>query len=99
MLVINGTFEIDPDHRDAIVAAAIEVQQASRKEEGCLHYVWSADLEDPNRLHIAEKWVSQEALDHHFTLPHVAAFLAVTKGKIRGSSAVKYEIAAEGPVR
>jgi quinol monooxygenase YgiN len=99
MLVIAGTFEIDPDQRDAFVAAAIAVQQASRQEEGCLLYAWTADLEDPSRVHVAEKWTSQEALDHHFTLPHIATFLAAVRGIMRGSDVLKYQVSSEGPVR
>ena len=99
MLVIAGTFEIDPDQRDALIAAAIAVQQASREEEGCLLYTWSADLEDPRKVHVVEKWTSQEALERHLALPHVADFRAVSKTAVRGGDVVKYEVSSEGPVR
>ena len=52
-------------------AVMSEVAAASNEEEGCLSYVIHADKNDPNRLVVVERWVSQDALDHHLTLPHV----------------------------
>ena len=51
-------------------AVMSEVAAASNEEEGCLSYVIYADKNDENRLVVVERWASQEALDHHFTLPH-----------------------------
>ena len=49
-----------------------EVAAASNEEEGCISYVLHEDKNDATRLVVVERWESQEALDHHFTLPHVA---------------------------
>ncbi len=98
-IVINGTITIDPARKDEAYAAAVAMQEATWKEAGCLHYVFSADLSDPSKLHIAEKWVSMDDLNAHFTEPHMATFGAAMKGIIQGVNVVKYEIASEGPVR
>ena len=49
-----------------------EVAAASNEEEGCISYVIHVDKNDATRIVVVERWASQEALDHHFTLPHVA---------------------------
>jgi quinol monooxygenase YgiN len=49
-----------------------EVAAESRKEEGCIAYDLHVDKNDADRIVLLERWESQEALDHHFTLPHTA---------------------------
>ena len=49
-----------------------EVAAASNEEEGCISYAMHVDKNDANRFVVVERWESQEALDHHFTLPHTA---------------------------
>ena len=99
MLVINVAMTIDPARRADLVAAAITMQQASRPEAGCHHYVFAADLEHDDVFHIAEKWEDQASLDAHFATPHMAAFQAAVAGAVKGMKAAKYEIAAELPLR
>ena len=99
MLIINGVLTIDPARRADLVAAAIIMQQASQAEDGCHHYVFTADLERQDVFHIAEKWTDQAALDAHFAQPQMATFQAAIKGAVKGMQATKYEVASEGPVR
>jgi quinol monooxygenase YgiN len=54
-----------------------EVAAESRKEEGCIAYDLHVDKNDADRIVLLERWESQEALDHHFTMPHTAR---VTEG-------------------
>jgi quinol monooxygenase YgiN len=49
-----------------------EVAAESRKEEGCIAYDLHVDKNDADRIVVLERWESQDALDHHFTLPHTA---------------------------
>ncbi len=99
MLVIAGTIRIDPSKREAAFAAAREITAETRREEGNAAYAFSADLEDEGLVHIFEEWDSQDALDRHFEMPHMAAFqktlatLGVSEMKVR-----KYEIASVGSV-
>ena len=99
MLVINATLTLDLARRSELAAAAIVMQQASRPEAGCHHYVFSADLEHDDVMHIAEKWEDQAALDAHFATPHMAVFQSAIAGAVTGIKATKYEIASEGPLR
>jgi quinol monooxygenase YgiN len=99
-LVISVTVQIDPAKREEAFAAAIEVMRATRAEPGCIAYTFSADLEDPSKVHVFERWASQDALTAHFKAPHMAAFQKKLGGLgVRGMQAERYEIASVGPLR
>jgi quinol monooxygenase YgiN len=100
LLIVAGSVEIDPANRDAAIQATKAVMAATRAEPGCLEYTIAADLDDPGRFVILEKWVSADALEVHFTTPHMAAFQAAMGGMgVRKMEVLRYEIASEGPVR
>jgi quinol monooxygenase YgiN len=65
MLLVTGTFTLDPSHRDAFLAAAAEGMKRSRAEDGCEEYVMAADPLDPARVVLSERWRDQAALDVH----------------------------------
>lgn len=73
-MVIAGEIRIDPDKRDQAIAAVVEMMTATRDEEGCVTYVFSADLEDPAVFRLFEEWESAAALEDHFVTPHMAEF-------------------------
>lgn len=99
MLVIAASLPIKPEQRDAAIAAAVKMAQATREEPGCLAYAFYQDLEDPNRFHVFEKWESAAALEAHFKTPHMADFQAVAGNFLAGGAdAKRYEVASEGPV-
>lgn len=100
MLVIAGHIRFDPAQRERAEKATLEVMEATRKEEGCREYAFSADLAEPGRFWLFELWESQEALDAHFAAPHMARFQAEMGGLGVTELAVqKYEISSVGPVR
>ena len=99
MLIIGGSFAIDPEKRDQAMAAAREMMAETHKEPGCLAYTFSADLTDPSRFYVFERWESQAALDKHFTTPHMARFQqAAGQLGMRDAKFEKYTISAVGPV-
>jgi quinol monooxygenase YgiN len=65
MLIVAGTFEVDPKQRDEFIAARINSMRTARSEAGCLDYVLSADPVDASRVVLFEKWENQAALDAH----------------------------------
>ena len=100
MLIIAGKFRIDPAQRDTAVAAANEMMAETLKEKGCHAYAFTADFSDPARIHLFERWESQEALTAHFATKHMARFQAVIgKLGVRDFEVQKYTISAVGPVR
>ena len=50
--------------------------EASRAEQGCLHYSYAADVLDPGLVHVKEMWRDQAALDAHFASDHISAWRA-----------------------
>lgn len=91
-ILVTGTIELDPAHRDDFIAAASELMAATRAEDGCEHYVFSADVSDPGVFHIQERWSSQAAMDTHMQASHMAAFMGKLGGLgVRGASLTKWE--------
>lgn len=100
MLVIAGHVRLATDKREAAIAAAREMMEATRREAGCTHYIISADVADPGLFHIFEEWESEEALDAHFRAPHMATFTRAMGGLgIESMEVRKYAVASVGPVR
>jgi quinol monooxygenase YgiN len=100
MLVIAGEIEIDAANREAAVAAAVRMMEATRREAGCISYTFSADLVHPGRFRIFEEWESPEALAAHFQAPHMAAFQAAVAGLgVEQMKIQRYEVSSVGPLR
>lgn len=97
MLIIAGTIEVDPDHRDAMFAAVAPMVAATREEPGCRAYTFSPDVDDPGLVHLYELWDDQAALDGHFASAHMAAWReASSELPIRGRNIAKYMISEVG---
>jgi quinol monooxygenase YgiN len=91
-IIVTGYLKVDPARHDEAVAAALEVMQATRAEEGNEGYTFSADLETPGVFHITEQWASHAALDAHMAAPHMATFLTAVSGLgVAGGGATKWE--------
>ena len=79
-IIDTGVIDLDPAKRDAAIEAFTEVMTATRAEDGCESYVFSADVTDPGRFYVAEHWASEEAMTGHMASAHLAAFM----GKMGG---------------
>lgn len=100
MLIIAGSFQIDPQMRDATFAAAKEMMAETLKEKGCHSYCFSADLSDSTTMHLFERWESENDLRAHFATRHMARFqAAIAKLAPKLLGIQKYEISSVGPVR
>ena len=90
----------DPSTRDAVVAASIPYQAATRDDEpGCIVYCFAADPVRADLIQVYELWADEAALAAHFDHPNYHAM----GGMLRDSgltSAVsrKFRIDAEAPV-
>ncbi len=91
MLIVAGHLVVDADGRDAYVAGCAEVVGLARATPGCLDFSVTADLLDPTRVNVYERWESPEA---------VAAFRGdgpsdEQSAEIRGASVSEYDVAGE----
>ncbi|WP_040729586.1 putative quinol monooxygenase [Nocardia tenerifensis] len=61
MLIVAGYLRVAD--RDRYLAACREVVELARAAQGCLDYSLGADLVEPDRVNVYERWVSRSAVD------------------------------------
>jgi len=76
MIIVIARFSPRPDRREALVALLVEVQAASREDDGCLHYGYFSEVADPLSFVAVEQWRDRDALAEHLRRPHVAQLIA-----------------------
>jgi quinol monooxygenase YgiN len=65
MLIVAGTFTVDPGRRAEFLESRVEAIKTSRAEQGCLDYAMSADAIDPAVVRLFEVWSSRADLQAH----------------------------------
>ena len=63
MVIVAGHITVEPQERESYVAGCVSVVEQARGAAGCLDFAISADLVDPGRVNIFERWESQAAVD------------------------------------
>ncbi len=63
MVIVAGHIVVDPHKRENYLAGCIEVVRLARRAPGCLDFALSADLLEPGRVNIYERWESQVAAE------------------------------------
>jgi quinol monooxygenase YgiN len=95
-ILVTGTLDIDPANRAAFVEAVSELMAATRAEDGCEHYAFSADLADEGRFHVSERWRDQAASDSHSASAHFLGFMGrLGEFGVKGADLQKW-LGAEG---
>jgi quinol monooxygenase YgiN len=74
-VLVTARIRARPETREDLVALLVEVQTASRAEDGCVSYGFFAALEDPDSLIAVEEWRDRASLDAHFGQPHLVRLL------------------------
>ncbi|MFG3662119.1 putative quinol monooxygenase [Streptomyces sp. NPDC047706] len=62
MIIIAGKLWVDAAERDACLAGCSEAVEQARAAAGCLDFALSADLVEPDRINVYERWETDEAL-------------------------------------
>ena len=65
MVIVGGSFEVEPDQREEFLAGRRDAIRAARAEAGCLEYAVTADPIEADRVVLYERWADQAALDAH----------------------------------
>jgi quinol monooxygenase YgiN len=65
MVIVAGTFTVDPDRRAEFLQGRVESIRASRADHGCLEYAMSADGVDAGLVRLFEMWSSLADLQAH----------------------------------
>jgi len=93
MLVIAARALVDPADLEKAMDAGRIMAEKSQAEPGCITYCFSQDLNNPNLIRIFEEWESQEDLDKHFQMPHMAEFQATLQTlNVKEIKAKKYDV-------
>ena len=99
VILITGTVDVDPARRDEALEAGKPHMEATRAWEGCLDYVWSADVLVPGRIYVYERWRDQECLASHLAGPHYLAMRdTIGAHGLHAADVAKYRIDLSEPV-
>lgn len=58
-VIVAGHITVDARRRDSYLAGCVGVVAQARQSDGCLDFAITADLIDPGRVNIFERWASQ----------------------------------------
>ena len=63
MVIVAGHITVDPEQRESHLAGSMSGVEKARRADGCLDFAITADLIDPGRVNIFERWESQAAVE------------------------------------
>lgn len=93
MLIVSGWLRVEPGERQTYLEGCVAVVEAARAADGCLDFVLGADLVDPGRITVYERWSSeQQLLAFRGSGPDGEQQAQILDADVR-----RYEISAEGP--
>ncbi len=96
MLTVTGTIKIEnKEEVDRIIGTLQRRAERSRKDAGCLDYVFSISVEDPTELRVFEKWESEELLNAHLQIPDEEFNEFLQTAKIVSAVVLVSEISSE----
>lgn len=94
MVIVAGFITVDPRERAAYLASSCDIVVAARAAEGCLDFAIGADLADPGRVNIYERWESQVAVNAF----RKGGPSPQQRAAILTASVAEYDIASERPL-
>lgn len=74
MIIVAGTFRMQPGSRSRFFEEVAPMVAASLEEPGCRVYAFTPDPVDADLIRLYELWDHQEALNQHFASDHMAAW-------------------------
>jgi quinol monooxygenase YgiN len=63
MVIVAGHITVEPDQRESYLAGCVNIVERARGAAGCIDFAITADLIDPGRINIFERWESQAAVE------------------------------------
>jgi quinol monooxygenase YgiN len=63
VIIVAGWLAVAPESRGAYLEDCAEAVRLAREASGCLEYALGADLLDPGRVTVYERWESDEDLE------------------------------------
>jgi quinol monooxygenase YgiN len=88
-----------PDTLAEFTALLTEVQEASRRDDGCLNYGYYTSIDDPNSFIAVEEWRDMPALEAHLRTDHVRRLIEALPGNVAAPpEIVAHEVSGSGPL-
>jgi quinol monooxygenase YgiN len=75
-LTLTATMRVKPGEEERFLAAARQVLEPTRAEDGCVDYRLHQSADSPGSFIFYENWRSRDDLDRHMEAPHIRAFVA-----------------------
>ncbi len=98
-IVISAQIDLPAEKREEALKTAQPFIDGALSQDGCIHYDWSADLNNPKRVNVFEEWASEAALASHFANKHYAGMLGhLGSFGIENAVSRKYRVDAEDEV-
>jgi len=63
VIIVAGHITVDPQQRESYLAGCVTVVEQARATAGCLDFAISADLVEPDRIDVFERWHSRAAVE------------------------------------
>ncbi|WP_067864206.1 putative quinol monooxygenase [Nocardia shimofusensis] len=63
MVVVAGHIMVDPARREEYLAGCVTVVEQARRARGCLDFAIGADLVEPGRINVFERWATREDVE------------------------------------
>jgi quinol monooxygenase YgiN len=63
MVIVGGHITVAPEQRESYLAGCVSIVEQARGTAGCLDFAITADLIDPGRVNLFERWESQAAVE------------------------------------
>ena len=99
IIIISSTVDVDPDQREAALAAGKHLIEGALTEPGCLDYDWCPDPLIPGRIRVFERWADEASLASHFTTRwYLEMRDTIGAHGIRGADVLKYRVDLSEPV-
>lgn len=93
MIIVAGWLRVDPAHRDTFLSESAAAVQQARSAIGCLDFAVSADVVDPGRVNVHERWESEiDLLAFRDDGPDDDQQISILDAEVR-----RYEVSSDGP--
>ena len=89
MIIVAGHLIVDPADRESYLAGCTTVVRRARAAPGCHDFAITADLVDPGRIDVYERWESTAAVEAF----RDGGPSGEQRAAIRSASVVEYEVA------
>lgn len=63
MIIVAGHLTVEPSQRESYLSGCASVVEQARRAPGCLDFTITADLLDPARINVYERWETQAAVE------------------------------------